>query len=610
MSSTFVSKSSEPIVAGGPGTWSFRYTADGQGLVAGTRLTLALVGARDLVDFTCETPLESILSVEPTDVAGPVEVTSDRYEGESSLQFTVELTNDLAGGATIDFTLGSEDPGTFVAQRYAQEFTVKVLITLPGGGPIAVDGEAPEVAVVAGPFDRWQLTVPSTVEPGSSSEVCTVALDRFSNRAQGPGTPTLELHRRAPEPGAEVPLETSEAGIAQFDVEESGIYEVQVIGPTGGEPTRSNPCVAGLLRPGYHLYWGDLHCKSRYSDGARSVDECLEYARDAARLDFASVTDHEAPAGYLSDDQWQLTQDSVNRFNDPSRFVTLLGYEWSGSGEEWFQGHLCVYFRNGTGPLLRTDIPEFETAAQLMQALEGRNAIVIPHHTAGPLRTHTSEWPVINDAVEPAVEIYSKWGSYESPTAPLAVKGGRRKAYVLGALRRGHRLAFVGGSNSHYGMPGGEVDETPRDKLACARPGLTAVLCPELTREALFDALLDRRCYATTGARIVADFSVNDKPAGSTVVMSRDHERRLHIEVHGTAPIDRVEIVRNESIVHSVEATGPDVTIDWTDGGEMPTILVPRPGGYALFGFYYVRVSQTDGHIAWLSPVRLTCTTD
>jgi len=599
---------SDPIVVGGPGSWSFRCTAGSAGLSAGARLTLVVVGGRDLVDFECETPLESLLTIEPRDAQGSVEVTSERWEGESSLQFSVELTRDFAAGDRLDLTFGSDKPETFSAQRYVQQFTIKMTYTQPDGEPVLLAGEA-QVAVVSGPFDRWDVTVSSNVDVGSACNVRTTALDRFSNQTQRPGIPTVKLVRRAPEAGGEVPVEPNDVGTAEVAVAEPGIYEVHVSGPDGDRHVVSNPCVAGPFRAGCNLYWGDFHCKSRYSDGARTVDECIEYARDTARLDFAAVTDHEAPGGYLNDQQWTATQETVARFNDPPRFVTLLGYEWSGSGEEWFQGHLCVYYRGGKGSLLRSKISEFSTAAQLMRMLKSKDAIVIPHHPAGPLRTHTSEWPVVNDEAEPLVEIYSKWGSYEWHGAPLAVQGGRKKAYVLSALRRGHRLGFVGGSNSHYGMPGSEVDETPRDKLACARPGLTAVFCKALTRETLFDALRARHCYATTGARIVADFSVNDEPSGGQIVVNRDAQRQLSVEVHGTAPIERVDIVRNEMVVHTLKGNGPDLTVDWTDESEMPTILVTEPGGYWLFGFYYVRVCQTDGHMAWLSPVRLICTT-
>ena len=42
---------------------------------------------------------------------------------------------------------------------------------------------------------------------------------------------------------------------------------------------------------------------------------------------------------------------------------------------------------------------------------------------------------------------------------------------------------------------------------------------PELTREAVFDALHARRTYGTTGRRILLDFRVNDAPVGSEIAL-------------------------------------------------------------------------------------------
>ena len=95
--------------------------------------------------------------------------------------------------------------------------------------------------------------------------------------------------------------------------------------------------------------------------------------------------------------------------------------------------------------------------------------------------------------------------------------------------------------------------------------GLAAVTAPELTREAIFDGLYERRSYATTGARILLDFRVNDAPMGAetsaesqepvaisagasdgTVGRIRPTSRlpRLSVSVHGTDIIESVEVLR------------------------------------------------------------------
>ena len=121
--------------------------------------------------------------------------------------------------------------------------------------------------------------------------------------------------------------------------------------------------------------------------------------------------------------------------------------------------------------------------------------------------------------------------------------------------------------------------------------GLTAVFARELTREAVFRAIQERRCYATTGARILADFEVDGVPMGGEGVAGGPATVRARVA--GTAPLKSLTIVRNNVDVHQVEGMGLDQELVWTD-------YETRAGSY-----YYLRVIQEDGHLAWASPVWL-----
>ena len=70
----------------------------------------------------------------------------------------------------------------------------------------------------------------------------------------------------------------------------------------------------------------------------------------------------------------------------------------------------------------------------------------------------------------------------------------------------------------------------------------------ELSREAIFDALRNRRTYAVTGDRIEVDFSVNGAMMGSELPYSRNREIRA--SVRGWDVVDRVEIVKNGRVIH------------------------------------------------------------
>ncbi len=52
------------------------------------------------------------------------------------------------------------------------------------------------------------------------------------------------------------------------------------------------------------------------------------------------------------------------------------------------------------------------------------------------------------------------------------------------------------------------------------------------------------------------------------------------------------EILKRDRVVHRVENAGPSLRLDWVDAE------TPAPGD-----FYYLRVTEADGHMAWTSPL-------
>ena len=74
------------------------------------------------------------------------------------------------------------------------------------------------------------------------------------------------------------------------------------------------------------------------------------------------------------------------------------------------------------------------------------------------------------------------------------------------------------------------------------------------------------------------------QPAGAKVT--------IEVKADCPAAIDRIEICRNNEFIHCKTGGGRLSQFAFTD--ERP------PAG---FSFYYVRVMQKDGEIAWSSPV-------
>ena len=214
----------------------------------------------------------------------------------------------------------------------------------------------------------------------------------------------------------------------------------------------------------------------------------------------------------------------------------------------------------------------------------------MPHH---PKSMGGADWGFRNDRYQRLVEICSKWDIAEE-AGPLSVQA---------ALAMGHRLGFVGGTDSHYGLANqGSYHVNDGNGLAC-------VVAPELTREAIWQALYDRRCYATTGDRILLDFTVDGKPMGSDnpADLRSVGPRHVRMRAAGTASFTRVEVIRNNQVVFSADPQGDEWEDEWTDTANLadadfaPTYPDDRP-----FVYYYLRVIQANRQRAWSSPIWFT----
>ena len=78
------------------------------------------------------------------------------------------------------------------------------------------------------------------------------------------------------------------------------------------------------------------------------------------------------------------------------------------------------------------------------------------------------------------------------------------------------------------------------------------------------------------------------------VAERRDGPVSVTAEVQSPQPIDRIEICRNNEFVYSSSPDTPAASIEFVD-------QAPADGP----SFYYLRVIQSDGEIAWSSPVWL-----
>ena len=368
---------------------------------------------------------------------------------------------------------------------------------------------------------------------------------------------------------------------------------------------------------GLNLYWGDLHChvRERRRDRASSgslgaggpwtLDEVYAYGREDSRLDFVAVTDHDVT---LSPQEWEDTMAAAARWTEPGRFVAFLGYEWSHvSGEPSSDyGHRNVIYRRTEGPMLSCGDERYHSAPKLWRALKDcssvNDVIVIPHH---PARAASGIWwnhDHWDAELERLVEVYSLWGSSEKAGPPFEIHyleqhspTGRGEApghFVQDGLAKGHRFGIVAGSESHDGRPGNPIYHGPHrcGVDVCYRGGIQGTYASSLTRGDLFAAFRGRRCFGTTGAKIRLEFTLNSVLMGGEAAAAE--ERQFAVAVAGTDALASVEVVRNNKEVHRESPSDSRVEFTWRDSRALGDV-----------DYYYVRVTQRDGNMAWSSPI-------
>ena len=260
---------------------------------------------------------------------------------------------------------------------------------------------------------------------------------------------------------------------------------------------------------------------------------------------------HQGNDFQITDAFWKELNLLTAEFDVPGRFVCLPGYEWSGN--TGMGGDRNFFYRNEGRPIRRsshilvegqTSTDAIYTADALFRGLEGEDAIVIAH-----VGGRYADLNYAHDGrLERAVEVHSTWGTFE---------------WILhDAFEKGYRVGVVCHSDDHKGRPGAT---RPGASSFGAIGGLTCYFMPELTRDALFEALRQRRHYGTTGARIFVDLHASfDQPVvgfaedpqlGPTtefpvqqavmgnIIRPGRAPMRVAAEVIGTAPIERVDVL-------------------------------------------------------------------
>jgi len=351
---------------------------------------------------------------------------------------------------------------------------------------------------------------------------------------------------------------------------------------------------------------------------------------------------HEQLPASVAKSVWQEVVETADAYNDPGRFTTFSGYEWS-SMPDGNTLHRVVLFKDSADKVLKTvpfsaqDSTDSEDLWRNLSAYEeatGGSAMAIPHNgnlSKGMMfRPMTQSGKVFDRKYaeqrarwEPLFEVTQVKGTSEAhpflsqtdefanfelwddaagkigtsvkkPTSML------RHEYARSALGTGieieqkiginpFKFGLIGGSDIHTSLSTTAEDNffgkfpesapsaerasqpmagTPWANWRLSASGLTAVWARENTRDALFNAMIRREVYATSGSRIMVrffggwGFDAQDAtrpnyvdigyrkgvPMGGDLTRGRDHRAPSFLIAAAKDPdgpnLDRIQVIK------------------------------------------------------------------
>ncbi len=343
----------------------------------------------------------------------------------------------------------------------------------------------------------------------------------------------------------------------------------------------------------YRLLRGEFHRHTEISwdggaDGA--LEDMFRYALDAASLDWIGNGDHDNGAG--REYPWWLIQKYTDAYHVPGAFTPMFTYERSVA---YPHGHRnCMFAKRGVRTLPRLAPPKGagkkkapggvhpDDTKMLYRYLRELGGICASHTSATSMGT---DWRDNDPVAEPIVEIYQgDRMSYEYEGAPRAgyekksgkepvnIAGWYPKGFINHALDKGYRLGFQS-SSDHWST----------------HISFFVILSERHDREGLLEAVKKRHCYGAT------DNIILDVRSGEHVMGDEFQTRAapaLRINVEGTADLAKIDILRDSKVVHTLRPKGRGHRGEWTE-----------PAPQAGVHYYYVRLEQADGEMAWSSPL-------
>ncbi len=398
--------------------------------------------------------------------------------------------------------------------------------------------DPPPFEIHAGPASLLVLSGSSDVAGGEEQKLLLRAEDEWGNPTSLSGSPKVEINE---DTVSLTPVNDRPVHHATYRFTKEGIFTARAYIPGSDLITESNPIRVRREAPEKRILWGDFHSgQTEIGCGLGSLTDHYLFGRDVAGLTFMT---HQANDHYVTLDEWNHTREVTASLQQPGSFIPLLGCEWSALTPEGGDRNVAYFYDETrlrrSGRFFTESEPDPEPdlthASEFLDAMKDKNVLINIHVGGRPTNLDFHE-----PAIERLAEIHSTHGTNEW--------------FIYEVLDRGYQVGITAGTDGVMGRPG--ACQPGRRLIRNLPNGLTAVLATELTKDAIWEALQNRRCYATTGERILLDVDVEGNAMGSIVQTSQPPMMRIRVE--GTAALERIDLFAGSELLSSWDLARPD----------------------------------------------------
>lgn len=528
----------DDVVVGSFSTWTITFTVGAYAMDVGGGLK---IGTRRQADFGhpqfTDPAGENFASVSCSREGARFETTFDHRGHKRPFNAVVVIrlaAGPLYPGDTITVVLGDTSQGSpgLAVQSFpesASDFAV-FMDPISSGEYKRVYCQSPNFRILTGPSEYFTLVAPSIVQSGAPFRVQVRGNDKFGNPTpvEAPGL-TLDA-----DPTVEVSISEGDGRAKWIDgvtLTGDGMRRLEL---RDGDTVLavSNPIVV-RDQVDEIICWGDTQAQPASTVGIGTPDEYFAYARDLAAIDF---TTHQGNDFILSDADLEEVRLAALKHNEPGRFAAFFGWEWS--GPTGTGGDRNVMFLDDEGPIFRSShwqlwseevadgaatteavhARDLQAKMRAYMAETGRKVIMVPH-----IGGRRSDFEAQDPELEPVFEICSNHGVFEWRLHEF--------------LDAGVKVGVVGASDDHTCRPGLAYPSTPEMTVL---GGLGAVYTGEHSRQGIYEGMMARHCYGTTGARLYLDLTANGHRMGD--IARTEGPVTIRGTVFGTAPIEYVAL--------------------------------------------------------------------